>query len=312
MYNHGGGRTAKELSVFSSINMNNSIVAGGLNVNPGEERIESYNTSISNAGMKMMFRQLRQQAHDDAAKQKKMQHYDSSRAAQRILRDSNDYTTNPLVRAAITTGGTPSALPNAFKTIQVEHRDVLGDKKLAQSSTKGANEYNMTQQRGNSLPKFAMAERMNKLKGGLATASASVTYYNGSQGSFRQKGQSQHAASKLPNVNQMRNLVSERESLQDEGGQNLSQSLFQDAPRKKGGLPIQAFDITQRNIENVRGARVQLATIEMENARKQIDHIHQLLSVDQVTKNEPWRLEKLQSLMDPTLKERFMSSPLHL
>ena len=69
-------------------------MGGGLNLNPGNDMIDSYNTSISNAGMKIMFRQLKQQAQDDAAKQLKYSNYDATIAAQKILRDSTDYAIN--------------------------------------------------------------------------------------------------------------------------------------------------------------------------------------------------------------------------
>lgn len=57
----------KDPSIFSSINTNHSIMAGGLNVNPGDELMDSYQSTMSNAGVKKMFRQLRHQAKEVGA-----------------------------------------------------------------------------------------------------------------------------------------------------------------------------------------------------------------------------------------------------
>lgn len=167
----------------------------------------------------------------------------------------------------------------------------------------------MTHQRGNSLQKFGLTGRANRNHGGLNTASASVSYHLDSQGSFRLKEQSS-GGQKLPQVHrqlqQARNLASERQSAQED----LNALLSSKQDSRKPGLPSQAFDFTQRNIEQVRQQRMQ-ATVEMDNARKQIDHIHQALCVDEIMLHDPKKLERLQTLMDPSLKERFMTSPLH-
>lgn len=311
----------QEHSIFSSINTNNSIVAGALNIHPTDELLDSYHSNMSNPGMKLMFRQLRKQAKEEA----KAHINNASRAAQRILRDSNDYamkvgSTAKKAAGKRAAGSGPQSLPNAFKTVQIQHRDIAGERRQDKSSVpsqrQGA-DVSSHRSKGPSLPKFSKTGRAQRLQGmatGPGADSATISYYNGSQDSIHEQGPPE--GGRLPTVgNQPEaagshrinpNLMSDRMSAPDET--YLLRSHHQE-PRKPG-LSIEDFDFTMRNISRIRSLRVQ-KTVEMENARKQIDEIHESLGVSEIKLEDRRRLERLQNAMEPMVKERFMSSPLH-